>query len=493
MTASGAIVSWTTDEDADSQVQYGATANYGFSTTLDATLTKSHTVALTGLVYGTQYHYRVLSMDGAGNLTQSADGTFTTIDNMPPVISAVRVVDVETTSAIVTWTTGEKADSQVEYGLEVTYGFITTPDTALVTSHSVTITGLEPGTWYNCRVLSRDAAGNLAQSERYEFLTSDETPPVISGIILTDITSAGATIRWETDEWSDSRVEYGLTANYGSSSTVDAALLHSHSVVLTGLKSQTTYHYRVESTDYWGNSTVSPDDTFTTTDINAPVISGVMAGSITDTSATIVWLTDSAAQGVVEYGINAGYGQVSTFVTGLATNHSIVLSGLTARTTYHFKVKSRDASGLWAASTDRTFITGGGSGAVGDDAPAAPLISALTAGEITSSGARIYWSTSRPATTRVEYGLTDEYGSFSAADGELATSHFAVLTDLKSGMTYHYRVISRDADGNETVSDDQTLSTAMGRAPLPSLPGWAWTVIGITGALAVGAMVVKNR
>jgi hypothetical protein len=89
--------------------------------------------------------------------------------------------------------------------------------------------------------------------------------------------------------------------------------------------------------------------------------------------------------------------------------------------------------------------------------------------------------------------LTEEYGSFTAADGELATSHFAVLTDLKPGITYHYRVISRDADGNETMSDDQTLSTAMGRAPLPSLPGWAWTVIGVTGALAVGAMVVKNR
>src|SRR5690606_6596648 len=105
----------------------------------------------------------------------------------------------------------------------------------------------------------------------------------------------------------------------------------------------------------------------------------------------------------------------------------------------------------------------------------------------------IYWSTSRPATSRVEYGLTDEYGSFTAADADMDTSHYAPLTGLKAGTTYHYRVISRDAAGNETASEDQPFTTGMGRAPLPSLPGWAWTIIGITGAMAVGVMVVKNR
>ncbi len=227
-----------------------------------------------------------------------------------------------------------------------------------MTSHRVTITGLDPGTWYNCRVLSRDAAGNLAQSDRYEFLTSDDTPPVISGVTVIDITASSVTITWVTDERADSQVEYGLTANYGSSSTVDSTLVYDHLVVLTGLAPQTTYHYRVKSTDYWANSTQSPDATVPTTDINAPVITGVTATSITDNSAIIVWTTDAASQSSVEYGISTSYGFVSAFDNALVTSHSVALADLAAQTTYHYKVKSRDASGLWAETPDHTFTTG---------------------------------------------------------------------------------------------------------------------------------------
>ncbi len=490
VTASSAVITWATDEDADSQVQYGSTASYGSTTALDPALTRSHSVTLAGLVHGTQYHYRVQSADALGNVSQSEDHTFTTIDNVPPLISMLKLAEVTPTSVTVTWSTDEKADSQLEYGLDIYYGFTTPPDPALVTGHRVTITGLTPGTWYSCRAVSRDASGNLGQSAGREFLTPDETPPVISSVIVTGISSSGVTIRWETDERTDSQVEYGLTANYGSKTPADGGLLLDHSVSLDRLSAQTTYHFRVKSADYWGNWTVSPDATFTTTDVRAPVISGVMAAGITDNCATIVWTTDSPSESIVEFGASGSYGQMSDFGTSLVTEHSVVLSQLRAGTTYHYKVKSRDASGLWSASTDRTFTTSGGP-VGGDDFGL--LINNLTAGEITSSGATIYWNTSRPATARVEYGVSQAYGSWSAMDGELGTSHLRLLTGLKAGTVYHFRVVSRDADGRETASEDQTFSTAMGRAPLPSLPGWAWTMIGLTGALAVGVMLVRNR
>ena len=486
-TADGATITWTTDEPADSQVQYGATANYGSTTPANANLTTSHSVALTGLVFGTVYHYRVISADALGNSTTSGDYTFTTIDNMPPVISGVTVTDITPTSCNITWTTAEKADSQVEYGLDVTYGFITTPDTAMVTSHRVALTGLSPGTWYNCRVLSRDAAGNLAQSDRYEFLTSDDTPPVISGVTVIDITASSVTITWVTDERADSQVEYGLTANYGSSSTVDSTLVYDHLVVLTGLASQTTYHYRVKSTDYWANSTQSPDAAVPTTDINAPQITGVAATGITDNSAIIVWTTDAPSESSVEYGISTTYGFVSAFDNTLVTSHSVALADLAAQTTYHYKVKSRDASGIWAETPDGTFTTGID---MGTDPP---KILFLTPGDPTNSGAAISWSTNEPATSQVEYGLTDKYGFTTAPSTEFKTAHLVPITDLKAGMTYHYRVISTDAAGNRAVSDDKTFNTPMGRAPLPSLPTWAWAVIGVAGAMVVGVLAVKNR
>ncbi len=73
-----ATITWTTDEPSDSQVEYGLTTSYGSSTTLDSTLTTSHSVSLTGLIAGTTYNFRVKSSDTYANLTTSSNATFTT-------------------------------------------------------------------------------------------------------------------------------------------------------------------------------------------------------------------------------------------------------------------------------------------------------------------------------------------------------------------------------------------------------------------------------
>jgi hypothetical protein len=74
---SGAAIMWTTDEPADSQVEYGTTSTYGSVTPLNASLVTAHSVTLSGLQAGTTYHYLVKSRDAAGNLAAMGDFTFT--------------------------------------------------------------------------------------------------------------------------------------------------------------------------------------------------------------------------------------------------------------------------------------------------------------------------------------------------------------------------------------------------------------------------------
>ena len=95
----------------------------------------------------------------------------------------------------------------------------------------------------------------------------DATPPVISSVVAINITATSATATWSTDEISTSQVEYGLTGSYGSQTTLDATLLTSHSVNLTGLTSNTLYHFRVKSKDAANNEAISGDYTFTTLEI----------------------------------------------------------------------------------------------------------------------------------------------------------------------------------------------------------------------------------
>jgi len=79
------IITWSTDELASSQVEYGLDSGYGTTTLLEndpASATSmgviGHDVELPGLDPETPYHYRVKSKDAAGNASESADKTFTT-------------------------------------------------------------------------------------------------------------------------------------------------------------------------------------------------------------------------------------------------------------------------------------------------------------------------------------------------------------------------------------------------------------------------------
>lgn len=93
------------------------------------------------------------------------------------------------------------------------------------------------------------------------------------------------------------------------------------------------------------------------TDTTAPTISGVIEtpGS---TTATISWNLDEPATGYIEYGTTTAYGSQTTFEDGFLTYHSQDISGLTAGTTYYYRIVSGDASGNVGTYEDSFDTTG---------------------------------------------------------------------------------------------------------------------------------------
>ena len=92
ITGTTATVTWITDEDSNTQGEYGTTPNLGTTTALNATLVKAHSASMTGLTAGTTYYYRAMSADAAGNVARSAVLTFTTPalrDGTPPAVVSV--------------------------------------------------------------------------------------------------------------------------------------------------------------------------------------------------------------------------------------------------------------------------------------------------------------------------------------------------------------------------------------------------------------------
>jgi hypothetical protein len=314
---------------------------------------------------------------------------------------------------------------------------------------------------------------------------SSPTPPAVSGVSATNITTSAATIRWTTNEPADGRVEYGTTTAYGQTTTVSTALVTSHAVSLSGLVLGTTYHYRVQSRDAEGNATTSADFTFSTlaaADTAPPVISGVGATNLTSSGAVIQWTTNEAATSQVEYGTTTAYGQTTTVDASLVTSHAVSLSGLVAGTTYHYRVRSADPAANAAASADFAFATA----AAADTTP--PAISAIAATNITASGATINWTTSEPSTSQVDYGSTSAYGQSTAFNSALVTAHSVTLSGLSASTAYHFRVRSRDATGNSASSSDWTLTTsAQGSTTASALAAYGFNeALGSTTADASG-------
>jgi predicted CXXCH cytochrome family protein len=96
-------------------------------------------------------------------------------------------------------------------------------------------------------------------------LTDDQQPPKQSAIRVSDVRrgiSSTATIEWQTDEYTDSIIYYGI--DNIRSVNADRQLARRHSQVLLGLDSDETYQFQIVSRDLYGNQTKSEVMNFST-------------------------------------------------------------------------------------------------------------------------------------------------------------------------------------------------------------------------------------
>ncbi len=87
-----------------------------------------------------------------------------------------------------------------------------------------------------------------------------------------------------------------------------------------------------------------------------------------------------------------------------------------------------------------------------------PVLSDISAGSLTDTGATITWTTDVSSDSVVNYGLTTSYGNTSS-NGTMVVSHTRTLTGLSPSTTYHYRVKSKNTSGQTATSGDFTFTT----------------------------------
>ena len=214
---------------------------------------------------------------------------------------------------------------------------------------------------------------------------------------------------------------------------------------------------------------VHPAMTGTVTVSDAPEAPTVNSGWGTptgDTQASLAGTVNPKGQATeyfFEYGTDTNYGQTTAETpAGSGTGPeaaSADLTGLTAATTYHFKLVAENASGT-REGLDGTFTTFG---------PPVPTTKAATA--IGSSGGALQGTVNpsgHEATYYFKYGTDTDYGQTTPerplGSGTAALPVSAGLTGLTPLTTYHYVLVAK-SDAGTIEGIDRSFTTLVPPVP----------------------------
>ncbi len=260
------VVQYSSNETCTGFLHYATKtyydANLAFTGIVTGTVGVSFTTAITGLSQNTRYKYQIRVMDSDGNIGFEPGQTvrsLDTIDNTAPILSNI-VSGALPEQLSFNWSTNELSDTVVRIG----NGTIGSPNYFTggtgnngnnVLSHNISLSGFTPSTSYVFELSSKDIFNNTGFYTGTVSTTAggglDTTPPVL----LSQNHTAGSnniTFNWITNEFSSTKVYYGTTnpptlSKQGQSGTI-------HTVNVDGLTPNTSYFYKLESTDAANNT-----------------------------------------------------------------------------------------------------------------------------------------------------------------------------------------------------------------------------------------------
>jgi hypothetical protein len=416
LTATTATIGWNTDTGTVAQIEYGTTADYSAFTLLKLFGAPSQQILLTGLQPATDYHFRIKSWDGVGDLGASSDFAFKTAFAGPATLMGDQTIHAErvnlaagqaATYQYVAAQSGQVSHVRLylDTGSSTTVvraalysdqvgapGAILTQGSAPgLTTGWVTITlppvSLVQGTRYWVAVLApigsggltiRDAGrGGSSLLSRQETLAAfpmtwssgtatsrspmsvhvQQVPPSVT--LTGPADGAVVTGRVPLSAVVDDDAPIARVQFYVDGLPVGLPLASAPFTVTwdsSTSDSKLPHTITAQATDMLGRSATSA--MLSVQVDNGPIISGIgVSLGLTATSARIAWRTDVLSDAQVEFGPTVGYGSSTPVNPRGGWSHEVQLTGLTPGTTYHYRVRSRDVNGVLAVSQDATFAT----------------------------------------------------------------------------------------------------------------------------------------
>ncbi len=436
-------ISWITDEEATSFVEFGGSEDYGY-TYGNWQMTNEHKVVLENLKPKIGYHFRVVSSDDWGNIGYSDDSVFTLDDG---VIEDQEIID--------------ELDNQE--GEEEEGSIIDAARTALDF-----VKRLFPHASLNEKT-------QIDEISTIEDLSNFVPAPILSGEPVVKIGATDVEISWDTDIESTSQVAIAPENEYWPNQEEPYQQIvgdtenktTSHTVRIYGLSPNTDYHYQLRSKADFGPLAVSRDFTFTT-GVEEFRITSFFSQVIDDKTAVFKWVTNKDANSEIRFipyhGNELAIDESKTIKDNQETIiHEIEVGEFQAGVFYDIEISSMSDDGSRASQNIVKFST------VSEDLP--PVItqiktdSTIFIDKNNKIQTVMSWMTNEPSTSRVYYqegvhGGSSELTESTGLNEDYIKEHVVVATKFKPGTVYTFRVESIDSGGNVSLSKPHTFMTA---------------------------------
>jgi formylglycine-generating enzyme required for sulfatase activity/N-acetylneuraminic acid mutarotase len=323
-------------------------------------------------------------------------------------------------------------------------------DTGIVaTSTSRTVSGLSGGVTYYWRVIAGNASEKSAWSSVWSFTTAAsalQAPTLVAPVNGAVGQSLSPVLSWSTViNATGYHVQVSTSSTFTTIFTQDSTLT-SASKTISNLAGGVTYYWRVRAKNSGGVSTWTTSWNFIT--ILSAIPSAPSLGSPANLSTnqsitpTLVWSTVSGAS---TYHVQVSTS--NTFATifsqdSTLTVDSMKLSGLAASTTYYWRVRAKNASGVSSWTTPWSFTT------VPAAVPPVPtLVSPVNVALSQPQILTLVWSpVGGDSTYRVQLSTSSSFATLVIDDSTLTAANRAIGI-LDPGTTYYWRVCAKNAAG----------------------------------------------
>lgn len=312
--------------------------------------------------------------------------------------------------------------------------------------------------------------------------TGSRTPASGCGIVtvpesptaLTANTTSSGSINLSWQDNSDNETGFTVERSETSSSSgfieIDATVADTTTYSDAGLLPSTTYYYRVAATNSSGSSGYS-NVTQATTDLaplSPPQAPANLNGSaISSTAITLYWTDSSNNESSFTIYKAETIGSPYSIVGTVAANiQTYTVTGLSADTTYYFKVVAENSAGSSIDSNIAEVTT--------EPAPVATpnAPTGLTVGYSTSSSLTLNWTDASGTSEsgfRI-YRSATENGAYSGIANVISNITTYVNSGLTPNTTYWYKVVAYNSAGESAFSNAASSTTQPTPLTKPAAP-----------------------